>query len=54
MPGGSVYKVYTANKEHSTPVSRKDDTYISRYFAIQYKYSGLIQVQWTGYKYSEQ
>jgi hypothetical protein len=31
MPGGSVYKGYTGNKEHSTPVSRKDDTYISRY-----------------------
>jgi hypothetical protein len=26
MPGGSVYKGYTVNKEHSTPVSRKDDT----------------------------
>jgi hypothetical protein len=25
MPGGSVYKGYTVNKEHSTPVSRKDD-----------------------------
>jgi hypothetical protein len=31
MPGGSVYKGYTVNKEHSTPVSRKDDTYISQY-----------------------
>jgi hypothetical protein len=31
MPGGSVYRGYTVNKEHSTPVSRKDDTYISRY-----------------------
>jgi hypothetical protein len=30
MPGGSVYMGYTVNKEHSTPVSRKDDTYISR------------------------
>jgi hypothetical protein len=29
MPGGSVYKGYTVNKEHSTPVSRKDDTYIT-------------------------
>jgi hypothetical protein len=29
MPGGSVYKGHTVNKEHSTPVSRKDDTYIS-------------------------
>jgi hypothetical protein len=28
MSGGSVYKGYTVNKEHSTPVSRKDDTYI--------------------------
>jgi hypothetical protein len=27
MPGGSVYKGYTVNNEHSTPVSRKDDTY---------------------------
>jgi hypothetical protein len=54
MPGGSVYKGYTVNKEHSTPVSRKDPTYISRYFTIQYKYSGLIQVQWTDYEYSEQ
>jgi hypothetical protein len=31
MPGGSVYKGYTVNKEHSTPVSRKDDEYISRF-----------------------
>jgi hypothetical protein len=46
-------KGYTVNKEHSTLVSRKDATYISRYFTIQYKYSGLIQVQSTGYKYSE-
>jgi hypothetical protein len=45
MPGGSVYKGYTVNKEHSTPVSRKDDKYISRYFTIQYKYNGLKQVQ---------
>jgi hypothetical protein len=61
MPGGTVYKrdiQLTKNIappcRGKTPRTSHDNMYISRYFTKQYKYSGLIQVQWTGYKYSEQ
>jgi hypothetical protein len=46
MPDGSVYKGFTVNKEHSTPVSRKDATYMSR--ISQYNTNTVAQ-----YKYSE-
>jgi hypothetical protein len=36
MPGGSVYKGYTVNKEHSTPVSRKDERTSHDTIQIQY------------------